>query len=117
VEERVGGGRGWGSSHQPRCRGPTEPWAVARHGAGGRIPSVSAAKTPRAARPQLQSNRSDGGGRGAGLSREPEVGENLPDDDGSSMVATTRMRPPHRGQANRGAATGLASGGGRPGAP
>jgi hypothetical protein len=50
---------------------------------------------------QLQSNRSDGGGRGAGTS----VGSSrwvriLRVTTGSSMVANTRMRPPHRAQAN-----------------
>ena len=45
--------------------------------------SVSAGATAAAGEPQLQWNRSDGGGRGVGATvGSPKVGENPPDDDG-----------------------------------
>src|SRR5262249_18440195 len=55
---------------------------------------------------QFQPNRSDGGGRGAGiLGREPEVGENPSDDEGEG--AARPAQPRRRGGAG---AAGMAAG-------
>jgi hypothetical protein len=63
--------------------------------------SVSVGKTIAGGRAQLQSNRSGGGGRGAGtLVSSPRWVRIFRMTTGSSMVATTRMRPPHRRQAS-----------------
>src|SRR5262245_24253082 len=69
--------------------------------AGGRTVGARGATDSAGGRGQLQSNRSDGGGRGAGTSvGSPRWVRIFRMTTGSSMVATTRMRPPQRGQAN-----------------
>jgi hypothetical protein len=86
---------------RPAVGSPTGRWPVAGYGRRthpGRRRGKDGSGRPRTSAPVEQVGRRRPGRRRLG--REPEVRENLPDHDGSSMVATTRIRPPHRGQAN-----------------
>src|SRR5262245_41097078 len=85
---------------QTAVRGPPGR-ELAPDAAGGRTVGARGATDSAGGRGQLQSNRSDGGGRGAGTSLgSPRWVRIFRMTTGSSMVATTRMRPPQRGQAN-----------------
>src|SRR5262245_39564416 len=85
---------------QPGVRGPPGR-ELAPDAAGGPTLRARGATDSAGGRGQLQSNRSDGGGRGAGTSvGSPRWVRIFRMTTGSSMVATTRMRPPQRGQAN-----------------
>jgi hypothetical protein len=99
------GDPGWPRGALPAGRGrhrnPRPNWAGARHRRAD-TPGASAwERRYRRAGLQLQSNRSDGGGRGAGAAvGSPRWVSIRRMTTGSSMVATTRIRPPHRVQAN-----------------
>src|SRR5262249_24016895 len=80
---------------------PRPNWAGARHRRAD-TPGASAWEGRyRRAGLQLQSNRPDGGGRGAGTAGgSPRWGSHRRMTTGASLVAPPRIRPPHRVQAN-----------------
>src|SRR5262245_44002850 len=68
---------------------------------GGRTPGGARGSATTGGRAQFQPNRSDGGGRGAGTAvGSPRWLRIRRMTRGSSMVATTRIRPPQRVHAN-----------------
>jgi len=100
-ELNLGRGTPAGASEKKGGRRGYSLWAPTSHPPGASTRALRNGEKRVGGGTQLQSNRSDGGGRGAYASvGSPRWVRILRITMGSSMVATTRMRPPQWGQAS-----------------